>query len=189
MISSVAAFEKLKLSNYTRNLAVATECEQELQLQDLLQASLQLELIKFTFSSLTHFDQLFKLLSENSNKLTALDLSNNYLDDQGLESLCNYLVSSNCQLKTLSLTGNKISCDQGLDLLASALGSCPSLVKLDILGVANVASGKTPGYYVLLDVFRTRASLRSVRVSYQGTWEVDEFLEIVQQRNDCGLEF
>ncbi|XP_055018016.1 protein NLRC3-like [Boleophthalmus pectinirostris] len=61
----------------------------------------------------------------SSSSLTHLDLSNNDLQDSGVELLCSALKSAPCRLETLSLSGCLVS-ESGGAALASALSSAPS---------------------------------------------------------------
>uniref|UniRef100_A0A8C6T584 NACHT domain-containing protein n=1 Tax=Neogobius melanostomus TaxID=47308 RepID=A0A8C6T584_9GOBI len=68
----------------------------------------------------------------SSSSLTHLDLSNNDLQDSGVELLCSGLKSAPCRLHTLSLSGCLVS-ERGGASLASALSSAPShLRELDL---------------------------------------------------------
>uniref|UniRef100_A0AAV2K813 NACHT-associated domain-containing protein n=1 Tax=Knipowitschia caucasica TaxID=637954 RepID=A0AAV2K813_KNICA len=68
----------------------------------------------------------------SSSSLTHLDLSNNDLQDSGVELLCSGLTSAPCGLHTLRLSGCLIS-ERGGAALASALSPAPShLRELDL---------------------------------------------------------
>ncbi|XP_055012840.1 NACHT, LRR and PYD domains-containing protein 3-like [Boleophthalmus pectinirostris] len=68
----------------------------------------------------------------SSSSLTHLDLTNNDLQDSGVELLCSGLKSAPCRLETLSLSGCLVS-ERGGAALASALSSASShLRELDL---------------------------------------------------------
>ncbi|XP_015249344.1 PREDICTED: NACHT, LRR and PYD domains-containing protein 12-like [Cyprinodon variegatus] len=73
-------------------------------------------------------EALSPILSCLSSSLRELDLSNNNLENSGVELLCVGLRSQNCKLELLSLSGCIIS-EEGCASLASALNSNPSHLK------------------------------------------------------------
>ncbi|KAM9359404.1 NLR family CARD domain-containing protein 3-like [Symphorus nematophorus] len=77
-------------------------------------------------------EALSSVLSSQSSSLTDLDLSNNDLQDSGVNILSAGLESPHCKLETLSLSGCLIT-QEGCASLASALSSNPShLRELDL---------------------------------------------------------
>ncbi|XP_055005725.1 NLR family CARD domain-containing protein 3-like [Boleophthalmus pectinirostris] len=98
----------------------------------------------------------------SSSSLTHLDLTNNDLQDSGVERLCSGLKSAPCRLETLSLSGCLVS-DGGGAALASALSyGVFHLRKLDLSYNHPGPSAK------LLTALRNQRPLLSVRLDPAG---------------------
>ncbi|KAK7878314.1 hypothetical protein WMY93_034361, partial [Mugilogobius chulae] len=95
----------------------------------LKSASCRLELLSLSCCELSHLccAALASVLSSSS--LTHLDLSNNDLEDSGVEQLCSGLKSAPCRLELLRLSGCLVS-ERGGASLASALSSAHSSLRL-----------------------------------------------------------
>ncbi|XP_075933405.1 NLR family CARD domain-containing protein 3-like [Anarhichas minor] len=77
-------------------------------------------------------EALSSVLSSQSSSLRELDLSNNHLQDSGVNLLSGGLESPHCELETFSLSGCLIT-EEGCASLASALSANPShLRELDL---------------------------------------------------------
>uniref|UniRef100_A0A671RZK2 SPRY-associated domain-containing protein n=1 Tax=Sinocyclocheilus anshuiensis TaxID=1608454 RepID=A0A671RZK2_9TELE len=79
-----------------------------------------------------HCEIVSSALQFSNSVLRELDLSNNDLQDSGVNLLSDGLKSSNCQLETLRLSGCMVT-EEGCGYLSSALSSNPShLRELDL---------------------------------------------------------
>ncbi|KAM6893415.1 uncharacterized protein FYW49_020484 [Xenentodon cancila] len=75
---------------------------------------------------------LSSVLSSQSSSLTELDLSNNHLQDSGLEKLCPGLESPHCKLESLSLSGCNLSEEVCAGLSSVLSSQSSSLTELDL---------------------------------------------------------
>uniref|UniRef100_A0AAY4A2D8 NACHT, LRR and PYD domains-containing protein 12-like n=1 Tax=Denticeps clupeoides TaxID=299321 RepID=A0AAY4A2D8_9TELE len=99
----------------------------------LLTARLQdphckLEKLNLKQCSLQHCEVLASVLNSGSSHLRHLDLSDNDLQDSGVETLSTGVGSPHCTLEKLSLSGCCIS-ERGCEFLSSALSSNPSYLR------------------------------------------------------------
>ncbi|KAM6893972.1 LOW QUALITY PROTEIN: protein NLRC3-like [Xenentodon cancila] len=75
---------------------------------------------------------LSSVLSSQSSSLTDLDLSNNHLQDSGLEKLCPGLESPHCKLESLRLSGCNLSEEVCAGLSSVLSSQSSSLTELDL---------------------------------------------------------
>ncbi|XP_061599315.1 NLR family CARD domain-containing protein 3-like [Cololabis saira] len=108
---------------------------------------------------------LSSVLSSQSSSLTELDLSNNDLQDSGLEQLCPGLESLHCKLESLRLSGCQIS-EEGSASLVSALTSNPS--HLRELDLSYNHPGESAGKLLSAGLENPRWRLDTLRVEPAG---------------------
>ncbi|XP_055009678.1 NACHT, LRR and PYD domains-containing protein 3-like [Boleophthalmus pectinirostris] len=97
----------------------------------------------------------------SSSSLTHLNLSDNNLQDSGVELLCSGLKSAPCSLVALSLSGCLVS-EEGCTHLNSALNSNPS--HLEELDLSYNHPGQTGGQLLQALVREPRYKLRSLKL-------------------------
>ncbi|XP_073693979.1 NACHT, LRR and PYD domains-containing protein 3-like [Garra rufa] len=96
--------------------------------------SCNLEILRISLCKLTHqcCESLASVLQSSNSVLRDLDLSNNDLQDSGVNLLSDGIKSTNCQLEILRLSGCMVTAE-GCGYLSSALSSNPShLRELDL---------------------------------------------------------
>ncbi|XP_014835237.1 PREDICTED: protein NLRC3-like [Poecilia mexicana] len=121
LLSSEKDFETFDLKKYS-----ATE-EALLKLLPVVKASSKALLSGCNLSERS-CEALSSLLSSTTSSLRDLDLSNNDLKDSGVKLLCSGLMSPDCELEILRLSGCLIT-EEGCAALASALTVNPSHLK------------------------------------------------------------
>uniref|UniRef100_A0A3B1ISA4 NACHT domain-containing protein n=1 Tax=Astyanax mexicanus TaxID=7994 RepID=A0A3B1ISA4_ASTMX len=105
---------------------------------------------------------LLKVLSSESSTLTLLDVSNNPLQDFGVELLCEGLKSSNCKLETIMLIQCNLT-EKSCSALLKVLSSVTS--KLTLLDLSN-NSIQDSGVELLCEVLNSaKCKLKKLRVS------------------------
>ncbi|XP_066517807.1 NLR family CARD domain-containing protein 3-like [Hoplias malabaricus] len=119
-----SSLKELNLSNIELQ-----ESEVKLISDGLKNSNCQMEILRLTMCELGEksCEDLGSVLLEYSS-LKEMDLSNNDLQDSGVEKLCAGLKSSHCKLETLRLSGCMVT-EKGCAFLASALCSNPSHLK------------------------------------------------------------
>ncbi|XP_041834299.1 NLR family CARD domain-containing protein 3-like isoform X2 [Melanotaenia boesemani] len=148
LLSSEKDLEVFDLQKYS-----ASE-EALLRLLPVVKASNKALLIDCNLSERS-CEALSSVLGSQSSSLTALDLSNNDLQNSGLKQLCDGLGSPQCELQTLSLSGCLIT-EEGCASLATALTSNSSLKELDL----SYNHPGEPGKKLLMDVMKDPHKLR-----------------------------
>ncbi|XP_073699490.1 uncharacterized protein [Garra rufa] len=126
----------LQSSNSLRELDLSNNHLQdsgvELLCTGLKSPTCQLNILRLTDCNLTdrHCEIVASVL-QSSNSLRELDLSNNHLQDSGVELLCTGLKSPTCQLNKLRLTDCNLT-DRHCEIVASVLQSSNCLRELDL---------------------------------------------------------
>ncbi|XP_066524804.1 NLR family CARD domain-containing protein 3-like [Hoplias malabaricus] len=98
-----------------------------LRLLPVIKASKNIKLMSCNLT-MESCEALCSVLQSTHSSLTEMDLSNNDLQDAGVELLSDGLKSSHCKLEILRLSGCMIT-DAGCSFLASALKSNPSYLR------------------------------------------------------------
>ncbi|KAI7790768.1 hypothetical protein IRJ41_000684 [Triplophysa rosa] len=142
----------------------------------------ELEILRFSNCDLTEesCSALASALSLDSSSLKELDLSNNDLQDSGIERLSEGL-KNNCKLQILSVSECSIG-EEGYKSLCSAVRSNPShLIDLDLRGNDPGETGVKLIYQLLQD---HKCSLKTVRfLTSDAAVKAFEYLKKVLHKN------